>query len=166
MYIFETLFFSSDVTLENGVTLSEDELIHQLEHDLVSYDLDQCDGYPELLCLSLTAEVSKYEVALLWMHRLLWSNKASTAKLRSRIAILKQSLPEYLRDAQSMLSELQAQELYTDSFTRRAFYARRVIAWIPEFERRLKRDPHRVVTEVDGLRALCKPKAEEVWGFY
>ncbi|KIM20884.1 hypothetical protein M408DRAFT_30019 [Serendipita vermifera MAFF 305830] len=158
VYIFETLFFASEVSLEDGTVLSEAELIHQLEHDLVSYSLDHCDGYPELLCLSLRVDVARYDLAIQWMRRLLWSNKASTTKLQSRIAILKQSLPEYLRDPQSVLSELQAEELYTESFTKRAFYARRLIEWVPEFERRLKQDPRGVVNEVEDLRAsLLKP---------
>ena len=154
VYIFDTVFFSSDVTMEDGTVLSEDQLIHRLEQDLVSYGLDQCDGYPELVCLTLTAEVSNYDIAIQWMRRLLWSNKASTAKLQNRITVLKQSLPEYLRDAHSMLSEVEAQELYTDKYTRRAFFTRRLIEWIPEFERRLKRDPRRVVTELEDLRTL------------
>lgn len=145
------------MTLENGVTLSEAELIHQLEQDLVSYAFGQCDGYPELLCLTITAEVSKYDVAIQWMHRLLWSSKATTAKLQNRIALLKQSLPETLRDPSSALWEVHAQELHTDAFTGRAFYARRLVEWIPQFERRLKREPGRVVAELDTFRAQGKP---------
>jgi hypothetical protein len=150
------LFFSSNVTLENGVTLSEDELVHQLEQDLVSYTFGQCNEYPELLCLTITAEVAKYNVAIQWMHRLLWSSKATTTKLQNRIALLKQSLPETLRDASSALWEVHAQELYTDAYTGRAYYARRLIDWIPQFERRLKREPGRVVAELDKFRAQGK----------
>ena len=141
------------MTLENGITLSEDELVHQLEQDLVSYAFEECSGYPELLCLSLTAEVSKYEVAIRWMHRLLWSSKATVAKLQNRIAILKQSLPETLRDPSYTLWEVHAQELHTDALTERAFCARRLIEWIPGLERRLKTEPGRVVAELDQFRA-------------
>jgi hypothetical protein len=150
------LFFSSDVTLENGITLSEDELVHQLEQDLVSYGFGGCSEYPEMLCLSITAEVAKYDVAIRWVHRLLWSSKATIAKLQNRIAILKQSLPETLRDPSYALWEVHAQELYTDAYTGRAYYARRLIEWIPEFERRLKREPGKVVAELDQFRAQGK----------
>jgi hypothetical protein len=150
------LFFSSDVTLENGITLSEDELVHQLEQDLVSYVFGTCGEYPELLCLSLTAEVSKYEIAIRWMHRLLWSSKSTTAKLQNRIAIVKQSLPETLRDPSNALWEVHAQELYTDAYTGRASRARRLIEWIPGFERQLKREPGKVVAQLDQFRAQSK----------
>ena len=156
MPIFQANFFASEVTLEDGVTLREEELIHRLEDDLVSHAFGYWGDRSEYLYLTLVAEVSKYDVAIQWMHRLLWSSRSTTEKLQNRIAIIKQSIPEYLRDAQMTLSEIRTQELYTDAYIGGTFYARRVIEWIPEFERRLKRDPNRVVSSLEDLRALCK----------
>jgi len=68
---------------------------------------------------------------------------------------MKQSIPECLRDAESTLSGISIQELYTDTYTERTSCVRRVMEWIPEFERRLNRDPNGVVSSLDGLRALC-----------
>jgi hypothetical protein len=83
-------------------------------------------------------------------------SNATIVKPQNRIAILKQSLPESLRDPSYTLWEAHAQELYTDAYTGRAYYARRLIEWIPEFERRLKREPGKVVEELDQIRAQGK----------
>jgi Zn-dependent M16 (insulinase) family peptidase len=149
------MFFSATITLEDGTELTEEQLIHNLDQDLVSYSFGSCNGYPELFCLSMTADVSKYEAAIQWIRRLLWSSKNTTNKLQNRIAIIKQAIPEYLRDPQSTMAEVEADELYTDRYTSRASNNRRLMQWLPGFERQLKRDGPGVVKELESIRATC-----------
>ena len=128
--------------------------MHRLDRDLVSYDLSPCDAFEELLCLSVTAETSKYAIAISWIRRLLWSREENVKKLETRLAILKQSLPEVLRDPQSALSEVHAELLFTDKLTSRTTVARRLVSWVPELEAQLKRNPKGIVKELDKLRDI------------
>jgi len=149
------MFFSTTVTMEDGTQLTEEDLIQRLDQDLISYSFDNCNQYDELMCLSVTTESSKYETAIQWIRRLLWSSKNTTNKLQNRIALIKQSIPENLRDAFSTMSDVQSEELYTDRLTERASGSRRIIQWIPGFERQLKRDGPGVIKQLESLRAIC-----------
>ncbi|KAG8804325.1 hypothetical protein FRC16_009538 [Serendipita sp. 398] len=156
--ILEMLFFTSVVTLDDGTQLEEDELLHRLERDLVSYEFGQCDEFPELLCLAMTAETARYGNIIEWMRLLLWSSEEKISKLKSRLAILKQSIPEYLRNPQWTLQEIQSELLFTDRLTRRQFFVRRMMEWLPEMEERLKRNPKSVMAELRTLReTIFKP---------
>jgi Zn-dependent M16 (insulinase) family peptidase len=141
--------------MEDGTQLTEEDLIQRLDQDLISYSFDTCDEYEEIICLSVTTEISKYETAIQWIRRLLWSSKNTTNKLQNRIALMKQSIPENLRDPFSTMSDVRSEELYTDRSTGRASSARRLIQWIPAFERQLKKDGPGVVKQLESLRAIC-----------
>jgi hypothetical protein len=141
--------------MEDGTRLTEADLIRHLDRDLVSYSFDRCYEYAELYRLKVTTEVSKYEIAIQWIRRLLWSSKNPTTKLQNRIAVMKQSIPKSLRDASSTMSDVQWGELYTDHSTKRAFGARRLIEWIPAVERQLKKDDQGIAKQLESLRAIC-----------
>lgn len=159
VYILQTLFFSATITLEDGTKLDEDQLLHQLDQDLVSYSFSPCDAYEELLCLSVTAETSKYPTAVAWIRRLLWSREENVKKLETRLAILKQSLPEALRDVHTAFSDVQAELLFTDKLTARPTHARRLVAWVPELEAQLKRNPKGIVKDIEALKdILLRPE--------
>ena len=87
---------------------------------------------------------------------MLWSSRTATEKLQNNIAVIKQSVPEKLRDPRETINEVYTQEFYTNACTGKYFRDRRLIEWIPEFERRLKSDPNGVVSSLDDLRALCE----------
>jgi Zn-dependent M16 (insulinase) family peptidase len=149
------MFFTTTVTMEDGTQLTGKDLIHRLDQDLVYYSFRKCHEYEELFCFSVTTEVSKYETAIQWIRRLLWSSENTITKLPNKMTVMKQSIPNSLRDASSTMSDIQLEELYTDRSTKRAFTARRLIQWIPAFERQLKEDIPGVVKKLKRLRAIC-----------
>ncbi|KAG8823488.1 hypothetical protein FRC17_009313 [Serendipita sp. 399] len=152
--ILETLFFTSVITLDDGTQIEEEDLLPRLDRDLVSWSFGQCNEFPEMLCLEMTAETTRYSTVIEWMRLLLWSSKEKISKLKSRLAIMKQSIPEDLRSPHSALGEIQSELLFTDRMTGRHLFPRRMIQWLPEMEERLKRNPKEVMVELQRLREI------------
>lgn len=107
-----------------------------------------------MACWSVTAEAAKYDIAIQWMRRLLWSSKSDTSRLQNRIGLIKQSIPEFLRDPETAIADVAAEVLYTSKSTSRAAAGRQLVKWIPEFERHFKRDPKRVIQELESIRDM------------
>lgn len=153
--LFEYWFFANDMTLEDGTKLSEEELLLQLDKDTVGYSLDWC-SLEDTFCLSINAESSKYDLAVRWLHRLLYSTKFTTSKIQSRLGAVKQSLPDCLRDEGTVLSNVHNQEIWSKKETSRVYMVLEMIKWIPEMERELKRNPRAVVKKLERLRDFSK----------
>jgi hypothetical protein len=150
------MFFTSTVTLEDGTKLSEDKLLHRLDKDLLSYSFDQHGTFPQLFYLSLTAEASKYELIITWMRRLLWSSKIDLSKLSNRVELIKQSLPETLRDPSTTLDDLGTNLLYDDTHPDKAATTDFFMKWLPGFEKRMKKDMQGIAKDLEYVRNICK----------
>ncbi|PVF93786.1 hypothetical protein CPB86DRAFT_714671 [Serendipita vermifera] len=154
IHILEYMFFTSTVTLEDGTKLSEDKLLHRLDKDLLSYSFDQHSTFPQLCYLSLTVEASKYELAITWLRRLLWSSKIDLSKLSNRVELIKQSLPETLRDPSTILDDLSTDILYDANHPDKSGTTDFFMKWLPGFERRIKKDMQGIAKDLESVRRI------------
>ena len=70
-------FFSLPIVRHNGVRLTHEDLVNQLENDTVAYDVNFGDSssFDETFRVSIEVEVAAYETAVAWLRDLIYGSE-------------------------------------------------------------------------------------------
>ena len=73
MYSYMATIFSLPIVRHNGVRLSHEDVINQLENDTVAYGVDfgVSESFPETFHVSIEVEVAACETAIAWLRDLI-----------------------------------------------------------------------------------------------
>lgn len=152
--VYHSWFFNQDIVLEDGTQLSKEEFSPLLDQDTISQEINISADFPDHLCLSLRVEPQKYEKAVQWLYRLLWSHKFSQACTENWITLLKPKISEFFRDASVILGDLYLQEIYNETYIYRSYSPSQMVKWIPTFEHQLTRNPEEIIRKLQKFEDI------------
>ncbi len=77
MYAFMHAFFSLPIVRHNGVRLTHEDVVNQLDNDTVEYrvDLGIFGFFSESFRVSIEVEVAAYETAVAWLRDLIYGSE-------------------------------------------------------------------------------------------
>ena len=77
MSAYMSAFFSLPVVRHNGVRLSHEDVVNQLDDDTVSYQVQLGDSgcFENIFCVSIEVEYSAYETAVAWIRDLIYGSE-------------------------------------------------------------------------------------------
>jgi len=77
MYAYLSALFSLPITRHNGVRLTHEDVVNQLDNDTVEYEADL--GIPlhfrNTLRVSIKVELAEYETAVAWLKDLIYGSE-------------------------------------------------------------------------------------------
>ncbi len=77
MYTYVDTFFSLPIVRHNGVRLTHEDVVNQLDNDTVEYrvDLGIFGFFSESFRVSIEVEVAAYETAVAWLRDLIYGSE-------------------------------------------------------------------------------------------
>ncbi|GJJ09486.1 hypothetical protein Clacol_003709 [Clathrus columnatus] len=134
--------------------LSHEDVINRLENETVSYEISLgLDGYfSQYVRVSINVEASKYDIALRWLHDLIYGSIFDKDRIQITAAKVQQSLPELKRDGNTVVSSLFGRMQYSSSSTVQAASILNQLEFISRLMQKLKSAPETVIQDLETFR--------------
>jgi len=79
MHVYISSLFSLPIVRHNGVRLTHEDVVNQLDNDTVAYDVDfgvpDSDLFKDVLHVAIKVEVGAYETAVAWLRDLIYGSE-------------------------------------------------------------------------------------------
>jgi len=165
-------FFSLPIVRHNGMRLTYEDVVNQLDNDTVEYgvELGVSGFFEEKLRVSIEVEVAAYETAIAWLRDLIYGSEfdkercafllicqgVSDIKIKSSIQVvlakLQQVIPEWKRCGSDVLYSLWSDLIYAENSTPRFGHVLQQADIIPELIQRLQESPEDVLADFESIR--------------
>ncbi|GAA5981276.1 hypothetical protein JCM10908_004049 [Rhodotorula pacifica] len=153
-------FFTLPVSRVDGRELTYEEVVKELDAETLSYSISLNAPLQEGVTVKIKVAKEKYELAIGWLHSLLYHSRFTPERLKIAATKALQGLPSEKRDGsevsynayRKMISEEFSANITLNLLNRAEFY--------PAFLERLKNDPDAVVKQFEAFRrSLTNPRA-------
>lgn len=152
-------FFSLPMS-QDGTTISFEQVIMELERDTVGYEIELGAnlGGSEMITIKLQAEAEKYQTAVQWLRRLMWSFVFDLERIRATTTRLLADIPDDKRDGENMVRSIDLMVGTVPSSAERACNTLVKAVYLKRIRSLLERKPQDVIDQLKGINAvLCAP---------
>lgn len=152
-------FFSMPL-LRNGKTISFEQVIMELERDTVGYEIESgADfGNSETITIKMQVAAEKYQTAIQWLRRLMWSSVCDLERIKATTTKLLADIPEDKRDGENMVTSIELMVGTAPSSVARACNTLVKAVYLKRIRSLLEREPQTVIDQLKEIKAvLCAP---------
>jgi Zn-dependent M16 (insulinase) family peptidase len=157
--IYIEIFFSMPMSWK-GTKISFEQVITELERDTVGYEIKSGAGLgnSETITIKLQVEAEKYQTAIQWLRRLMWSSVFDLERIKATTTRLLADIPEHKRDGESMVTSIELMIGTAHSSTARACDTLVKAVYLKWINGLLEKEPQTVIDQLKEVNALlCAP---------